>query len=287
MADSFTARSIDSPRLSAEMLLSHVTECDRLSLYTDPDRPASPAERSKLRSLVARALGNEPIQYLVREAWFFSLPLTVTRVTLIPRPATESLVEHALHWLRSESAGPETSERSPILAADIGTGSGAIAIALAKNNPALHVLATDVSADALAVARDNAARHGVTDRVELLQGDLLEPIRTRVGAEGLDLFTANPPYISDDEWAAVAPNVKDHEPALALRAGPDGLDIIKPLLRDAPDLLRPGGLLLIEHAASHADQVRSLARDDARLSRVETLRDFEALPRVLKAERVR
>jgi release factor glutamine methyltransferase len=287
MGEAFARKGLDSPRLQAEMLLAHVIGCDRLRLYTDPDRPASPLERQTLRELVARALGHEPIQYLVGEAWFFGLPFKVDRRVLIPRPSTETIVEHVLRHARTTPGfGGRTGEG--VLLADVCTGSGCIAIAILKNLPAARAIGTDVSGDALAVARENAARHGVVDRLDLLEGDLLEPLQefpaTRAPGT-LHYLVANPPYIPDHEWDAVEPNVRDHEPTLALRAGPDGLRCIRPIVEKGPRFLRAGGLMLIESAASTAEQVRLLVSSHPRLDDPTVLKDFEDLPRVVLARR--
>lgn len=287
MGEAFGKRGLDSPRLQGEMLLAHVIGCDRLRLYTDPDRPASPLERQSLRDLVARALEHEPIQYLVGEAWFFGLPFKVDRRVLIPRPSTETIVEHVLQHARTTPGfGGKSGEG--VLLADVCTGSGCIAVAILKNLAGARGVGTDLSAEALAVAHDNAVRHGVVDRLDLIAGDLLAPLEefpaTR-GAGSLHYLVSNPPYIPDHEWEAVAPNVKDHEPTSALRAGSDGLRYIVPLLEGAPRLLRPGGLLLIEAAASTAEQVRLLASQHPDLEEPAVLKDFEDLPRVVVARR--
>ncbi|MCB1940290.1 MAG: peptide chain release factor N(5)-glutamine methyltransferase, partial [Rhodocyclaceae bacterium] len=196
------------PRLSAEMLLSHVFACQRMHLYTQADRPASPAERDQLRDLVARALKHEPVQYLVNEAWFFSLQLKSDRRALIPRPSTETIVETILQHARTRHAD------TPLRIADICTGSGCIAISLARNLPTAQLIATDISPDALALARENAERHAVADRIEFHKGDLLAPLAAHHTT--YDYIASNPPYIPDHEWDAVEPNVKDYEPTIAL-----------------------------------------------------------------------
>ncbi|MEL6328875.1 MAG: peptide chain release factor N(5)-glutamine methyltransferase [Planctomycetota bacterium] len=260
-------RGIDSPRLCAEMLVSHVIGCERLRLYMDPDRPAAPDERDTLRDLVRRALTHEPIQHLVGEAWFFGLPFNSDGRALVPRPSTETIVEHVLQLARSE-----TVDR----VADVCTGSGCIAIALAKNLPGATIIASDISADALGLARENAERHGVSDRIELREGDLLAPLD---GEAPFAALVANPPYIPDHEWEAVEPNVKDHEPTLALRGGADGLDLVRPLIEGASALLRPGGILAVEVAACHTEDARTIAAssfDDVRV-----LKDVDGLDRVV------
>ncbi|MDX2147881.1 MAG: peptide chain release factor N(5)-glutamine methyltransferase [Planctomycetota bacterium] len=291
MGEAFTKANLDSPRLSAEILLAHVLDCDRLKLYVEADRPASPLEREALRELVKRALTHEPVQYLVSEAWFFGLRFHVDRRVLIPRPATETIVEHVLQHARSVAGGATSG--AGLLIADICTGSGCIAIALLKNLKEARGVATDISRDALEVARSNAERHGVLDRLDLLQGDLLQPLHDHPAYRGpgtCAYVVSNPPYIPDDEWDAVLPNVKDHEPHLALRGGVDGLDLVKRVIAESPHFLRPGGELLVEVADSRAKIAAELAgstRDESApmLSNVRVLADWEALPRVVVAAR--
>ena len=328
MTDAFARHNLDAPRLSAEILLAHVLNpgrpdagsAQRLALYTDPDRPATPDELAALRGLAARALKHEPIQYLTRQAWFFGLPFHVDPRVLIPRPSTETLVERLLQDARRATVSPlgrasqpadgdsgpqppHPSTHQPVnpstprpdrrpatelLIGDVCTGSGCIAIALLKHLPKARIIATDLSLDALEVARENARRHAVLDRLELLHGDLLAPLAERLpatDAAALDVLVSNPPYIPDHEWPAVEPNVKDHEPEHALRAGADGLQFIAPLLRDGPALLKPGGTLLIELAASTAPAVLALAQSHPRLTDATILKDLEGLDRALYARR--
>lgn len=289
MSETFTKKGLDSPRLSAELLLSHVIGCERLRLYMDVDRPASPLEREQLRTLVARALAHEPIQYLVGEAWFFGLPLHVDKRVLVPRPETETIVEQMIQYARTEPGFGGTSGEG-LLIADICTGSGCIAVALAKNLSGARIVAADVSADALEVARRNAVRHGVAERIDFLQGDLLAPLDEHPAARGkgsLHGLVANPPYIPDREWADVPPNVKEHEPEGALRGGPDGLKFVRPLIEHGPSHLRPEGLLLVEIAEATASSVLELARSRAELADAEVLKDVFGRPRVLRARRRR
>lgn len=284
ITEAFTKKGMDSPRLSGELLVSHVLGCDRLRLYMDADRPASPLERDTLRDLVGRALKNEPVQYLVGEAWFFGLPFHVDRRVLIPRPSTETIVEQVLLHARAEPGfGGKTGEG--VRFADVCTGSGCIAISLLKNLTKAFAVATDLSEPALELARKTAARHAVAERIEFLHGDLLEPLRNHPGGAGRELhyLVSNPPYIPDAEWDAVATNVKDFEPHEALRGGADGLKFVRPLIEQAPDQLRPGGLLLIEIAAATADAVLALAQSHPHLDRARIVKDFEGLPRTLVA----
>ena len=270
----FENKGIDSPRICAEMLLAHVLEQPRLKLYMDPHRPASDLERAAFRELVERAMQDEPVDYLVGKAPFFSMLLKVTPAVLIPRPSTETLVEHVLQHQR----------RTPGFAspriADVGTGSGAIIIALAKQlmktDPSATFIATDISEDALSVARENAAEQGVADRIDFRHGDLLEPLK----GEQLTYLCSNPPYIPDHEWDAVEPNVKDHEPTHALRGGVDGLDYIRPLIENAKQYLTDPGQLVIEIAACQKQDVISLSSEQG-LNHPSVLVDHEKLPRVL------
>lgn len=284
MNDAFTRSQLDSPRLFAELLMAHVLGCDRLKLYMDADRAATPLERSTLRDLVARALRHEPVQYLVGEAWFFGLPLHVDARVLIPRPSTETIVEQVLQHTRAEPGfGGKSGEG--VCFADSCTGSGCIAVALLKNLPEARGLATDVSPDALEVAARNASRHAVAERLELLRGNLLEPLIDHPAGRDLHYLVANPPYIPDAEWDAVAPNVKDHEPHAALRGGSTGLDFVRPIVERAAERLRPAGLLLVEIASATAPAVLDLAGSQPGLEHPRIEKDCDGLPRVLVARR--
>lgn len=276
MGDAFAKADIDAPRLVAEMLLSHTLRCNRLRLYTDADRPSTALERDTLRALVSRALRHEPVQYLVGEAWFYGAPFTVDRRVLIPRPSSATIIDAVAAWAKSRP--PESTLRI----ADLCTGSGCLAVTLAKRFPDAAVIATDISPDALDVARINAERHSVAGRVEIRPGDLLTPL---AGRSPFDVVVSNPPYIPDHEWDAVAPNVKDHEPETALRGGPDGLRFVTPLIERAPALLAPGGLLAIEIAACTAGAVRARADAHPSLEAATILPDSDGLPRVLTALR--
>jgi len=278
MGEFFTRKQIDSPRLCAELLLAHVLGCERVRLYMDTDRPAAPDELTRLRALVERAARHEPIQYLLGEAWFFTRPFTVTPATLIPRPSSERIIEAIMHRLKSESR-----VNQPLTLIDIGTGSGILAITLAAILPAAQVIATDLSPEAIEVARINAQRCGVADRIEFIHGSLLEPLAHRSLPPLADFLVSNPPYISDAEWDAVETNVRDYEPTMALRAGVDGLDYLRPLIAGAHQFVRPGGKVLLEIADSQAAAVRSLAAGNPALSEVRLLNDYEQLPRVLAA----
>jgi release factor glutamine methyltransferase len=304
MTEHFQAKQIDSPRVVTEMLISHVLGCERMRLYMEVDRPSSPAELKMLRDLVARAAKHEPVQYLVGHAWFFGKQFEVNRSTLIPRPCTETIVEHVIQWLRLSPG-----HANPVIA-DIGTGTGCIAISLALQLKDARIIATDVVPGALELAKRNAEKLGVADRIDFRQGSLLEPLKvlsteygvlnnvshSKLSTQNSVLSTAlpgvrfnaicsNPPYISDAEWADVPANVKEYEPASALRGGKDGLDFIRPLIAEASGLLTDGGRLLIEIADSQRDAALELARANPLLTNSDVLKDHEGLWRVLAAER--
>lgn len=281
MTEAFEKEDLDSPRLQAEMLMAHVLGTQRLKLYMDPDRPASDLERGQLRDLVKRALAHEPVQYLVGEVSFYGLVFEVDRRVLVPRPATQTIVDAALEHLKPTAD-------TGCLIADVCTGSGCIAVTLASKLAQARAVATDVSTDALDVARANADRHGVGDRVDFETGDLLAALDAHAVAGGdgsLDALVSNPPYIPDDEWHAVPRNVRDHEPELALRGGADGLDLVRPLIEHGPARLRAGGLLAIEVATSRASDTLALAQAHPLLERAEIRRDSDGLDRVITAVR--
>ncbi|HWQ11307.1 MAG TPA: peptide chain release factor N(5)-glutamine methyltransferase [Roseiflexaceae bacterium] len=258
--------SSSTPRLDAELLLAHALGWPRARLLAEGRATLPATARDTFRALVRRRAGLEPVAYLVGRREFYGLEFAVDCRVLVPRPETELLVELALGFARrtmndehpatNDAEGSNRSSfvvrRSPFVIADIGTGSGCIAVALAVHLPRARVYATDISLDALAVARANAERHGVAGRVTLLQGDLLAPL-----PEPVDLLVSNPPYTV---LAQVDEGVRRHEPRLALDGGPDGLALYRRLLADAPGRLRSGGVVLLEIGAEQGRAVAALAR---------------------------
>ena len=243
-----------SPRLDAELLLSFVTGLERIHLYTQFDRPLVPDELARYRELIARRSRGTPVAYLLGEKPFWSLDLKVDPRVLIPRPDTETLVQAALKSL------PDGPRR----VIDIGTGSGAIALAIAAERPDAHLAATDISADALAVARENAALNDLEDRVTFLEGDLFAPFAIpEVGDLWIpaDMIVSNPPYIGESEKPSLDRSVLDFEPHGALFAGPDGLDVLRRLVLAAHEHLRPGGALLVEIGFTQGAAVADLFAD--------------------------
>lgn len=262
----FRERGLGTPRLDAQLLLAKVLQRDRVYLYTHFDQPLLPDELAAYRGLIQRRLGGEPVAYLVGKKEFRSLELAVDARVLVPRPDTETLVDVALALLRQGGR-----------AVDVGTGSGAIALALKKERPDVEVLAVDRSSDAAAVARANAEKLGLA--VEVLEGDLLAPVAARAP---LSLVVSNPPYIPTAEIDALAAEVKK-EPRAALDGGPDGLAVIRRLVADAPPLLEPGGAVALEVGAGQAPAVAALFAADGRYHPAETTRDLAAIERVVAA----
>lgn len=244
------AAEISSADLDAAVLLGHVLGVERATLYAYPERALTPEAQASFEALIARRLQSEPVAYLVGHKEFMGLDFLADRRALIPRPETELLVEMALAEVRRRG----TKGLPDLRVADIGTGSGTIAIALAVLEPRPpFIYATDISADALALAAENAQRLDVAARLRLLQGDLLKPL-----PEPVDLLLGNLPYIADNEQEMLAPDVRDYEPHLALFGADDGLGHIRRLLSSAPPLLKPGAVLLLEFGYNQRARLTAL-----------------------------
>ena len=267
-----------TPRLDAELLLGHVLGLERIALYTSYDRPLSATERATYRGLVRRRGEGEPTQYILGEQEFWSIPIRVEPGVLIPRPETELVVEEIL-----EAAREIAVDGDGLRIADVGTGSGCVAIALAKELPLAHVVATDIEPVPLRVARENAERSGVSDRVEVIVADGLDGVSLADGP--FRLIASNPPYIPEGEFEGLMKPVRDYEPRVALTAGQDGLDVIRPLIASAarPELLAPGGTLALE-ISDHKQAV--LVSDLLAAAGFEGIRireDYSGVPRVVVA----
>ncbi len=262
---------IDSAAWDAERLLRHVLQWDRAAVLTRSAEKVAPDAQARLRDLVARRARRIPLQQLVGTQAFWRHEFLVTPDVLVPRPETELLVETALARLRG-------SER-PVLV-DVGTGSGCIALSLALERPDAEVHATEISGAALAVARENARRLGAASRVAFHEGDLLTPVSALAGR--IALVLSNPPYVAEAERDALAPEVRDHEPALALFAGKDGLAVYRRLVPAAAAVLRPGGLLALEIGHGQADAVTRLCRE-AGLTVETVAADLQGIARVVVA----
>lgn len=262
----FSDAGIASARLEAQLLLAHVLQCTRTQLYMSFDKPLAEPELAAFRELIRRRLAGEPVAYLLGEHEFWGLPFHVDPSVLVPRPDTETVIEVA-RGLRADRA-------AACRVLDLCTGSGAIAVSLAKELPAARVVATDISEAAVAIARRNAERNGVADRVDVRLGDLWQP----VGGERFDLICSNPPYIASAVIPTLAAEVK-REPRLALDGGPDGLAFYDRIVPVAREHLEPGGALVVEHGYDQADAVRARF-EAAGFQRVTLVHDLGKNPRV-------
>jgi release factor glutamine methyltransferase len=249
--DFFRKKGIEKPQLEAEILLAHAMNVKRIELYTAYESEPTEAQRTVFRDCVKRRGNGEPAAYLVGIKEFYSLSFKVDHCVLIPRPETEDLVLQTLDTLKTYHEGS-----APVIA-DVGTGSGIIAVALAKHLPkhlsSAAIIAVDISVEALNVARHNAERNGVADRIEFRQSDLLEQV-----SETLDIVVSNPPYISQAEYEGLPADIKDYEPKSALLAGARGTEVMERLIPQSAERLRPGGHLLMEVSPMIAGSVAQL-----------------------------
>lgn len=267
--------SRDIDHIDAQILLCHILGVERSTLYAYPERELTPAQEQRYLALIERRARGEPVAYLTGHKEFYGLDLIVDSRVLIPRPETELLVETALRICRQKIAAGHT----PIVA-DIGTGSGAIPIALAVNEPRLPTLyATDISRDALAVAALNCQRHHVEQRVHLLQGDLITPL-----PEPVDLLTANLPYVGTNETPLLTPDVYDYEPHLALFSGSAGLDLLARFLKDVAttNTLKPGGIILLEIGYQQREPLEKMIHTLWPQARLDVYKDYAGWDRVLQ-----
>jgi len=272
-AKKFAARGIESARLEAQVLIAHALGCSRVELYTGFDKPLTEADLAPARELIRRRLAGEPVAYLVGEQEFWSLAFAVDRSVLIPRRDTETVIELVL-----AEVGARDRELRGL---DVATGSGVLAVTLAHELGASRWLATEVSPEAAAVARGNAERHDVADRVEIRVGDLAAPV---AGEAPFDLVVSNPPYVRTSDIGDLTPEVQA-EPRLALDGGADGLDLIRRLAAALPDLVAPGGLVAIEHGFDQGPEVRAVLDATGALGPAATRADLAGHPRVTWARR--
>lgn len=243
-----TKKGVEAARLQTELLLAHVLQLPRMKLYLNFERKLTEPELDSLRKLVQRRGQREPLQHLVGSTSFCGLEMAVNNHVLIPRPETELLAEAAWQFL-------STIHHQPSTALDFGTGSGCIAIALAAKSPTTRIVALDISAEALATAQQNAAKHQVTDRIEFRHGDGFTTLKS---GERFDLIVSNPPYIASAEIETLQPEVRDHDPRGALDGGADGLDFYHHLASEAGKFLQPHGKLMLEFGAGQADAITAI-----------------------------
>ena len=299
------AAQIPSHTLATELLLMHALQRDRAWLYSHPEESLNLAAAEKFLALIARRAAGEPVQYLTGKQEFWGLEFEVTPAVLIPRPETEHVMEVALARLGGRGIRIHMDTGAPretLRVADVGTGSGCLAIALAWELPHAEVFATDISAPALEVARRNATRHAVADRIHFLQCDLLTGVAqadpSSVGAphtvpastQGrprLDLIVSNPPYIARNDAGQLQREVRDHEPHSALFGGPTGIEMYQALIDQARGLLRHRGVLVLELGHDSAEHVRKIFDAQREWIKVAITMDLAGIPRVLAAERAR
>lgn len=269
---SFELASIgsDEASLEAELLLASALGTDRTHLYQRLAEELPSAEQSAFARLLCRRLAHEPTAYVLGRKEFYGLEFEVTPAAIIPRPETELLVELAIEFLERRHAGGKVS------IVDVGVGCGAIAVALATALPQAEVIAIDISPDALALARRNAERHGVPERIRFLEGDLLAPLEAPV-----DVIVANLPYVRTADFDSGPLEIREHEPRLGLDGGPDGLDVIRRLLEQAPTCVRPGGAVILEIGEGQGEAATALARSFFHDAQVEVGRDLAGLDRAL------
>jgi release factor glutamine methyltransferase len=271
--DFLRRRGSESPRLDAEVMLAFVLDWQRVQLYTHYEEEVGERARAAFRDLVRRRSEGSPVAYLVGRKEFYSLTLEVSPAVLIPRPESEFVVVEFLEVARQIE--------QPRLV-DVGTGSGCLAIACAHQKPTARVIAIDISHAALELARSNAGRHGVADRVEFRLGDLLEPTAAEAP---FDAILSNPPYIPTNEISGLEVGVRDFEPHLALDGGPDGLAVVTRLIEQAVPLLKRGGHLILEIGTVQEQPVRKLIEAHPEFQLVSTIHDLQKHPRVVRAMR--
>lgn len=279
-ADYLKKKDIDSPRLTAEVLLAHQLNIDRVTLYLNFDQPLTEKELSGYRTLIRRRVRREPLQYITGVQEFWSLDFAVNPHVLIPRHETELLVELAITRLKSL---PALEGHSPRML-DLGTGCGAIAISLAKEAKMTQIWATDISADALKVAYLNAEKHGFADRIRFMLGDLWDPLLDQDVT--FDIILSNPPYIGSDEFDGLSPEVRDYEPRIALDGHKEGMYYIDKIFTEGPAFLNPGGWIMLEMAPGQTEKALGLIGEIKGYGEKTRVKDYSNLYRVVMAQRI-
>ena len=279
-------KGFENTRLETELLLGHALSLPRIELYLNYDRQMSDGELARYKTLLKRRLEREPVQYVIGSAAFMLAEFEVNPAVLIPRPETEALTEAAMELL--EDAGferarrgsePEGARTREALVADVGTGSGAIAVTIAQAFPDARVFATDASAEALEVAARNAERADVSERIEFLEGELLEPLRAQRLDGRLSALVSNPPYVRSSDIESLPREIRDFEPHRALDGGPDGLDCLRVMAQDGPAFLAAGGAVALEVGDGQASVVAGLLRDSLGVSEIR--RDYAGRERIV------
>lgn len=271
--DHLQRHGFDEARLNVELLLSHALRCQRIQLYTRFDQPLSKDELAGFRMLFERRLKHEPVQYIVGSAGFMGLQFLVDRRVLIPRPETETLVEQTMLLCGRNPEG------TPLSLLEIGTGSGNLAVSVAKLIRNVRVTSIDINSDALEVARGNAASHGVTDRISFHEMSVFDTFQGAL-AQQFDILISNPPYVSADEWNQLAPEVRTHEPRLAVTDSGDGYAFYRRIAKIGPGLLRANGSILVEVGHGQAEIVQGIFGEEG-VHDIFVVKDLQGIPRVV------
>jgi release factor glutamine methyltransferase len=275
-SDYLKDKGIENPRLNAEVLLAHQLHVERVELYLNFDQPLTETELSAYRSLIKRRIHHEPLQYITGTQEFWSLSFAVDRRVLIPRPETEIIVEQAILVEKTSKL-----EDPPIKILDLGTGCGAIAISLAKEIPCASVRATDISEEALGVARLNALKHGLPDRIRFCRGDLWEPLVK--GVDKFDMIVSNPPYVSPAEYDHLSPEIRNYEPRQALDGREEGMFYLERIIHGAHDFLNPGGWIILEMAPRQTQKALDIIARTGKYRQETRIKDYGRAYRVVMA----
>ncbi|GAX59785.1 methylase of polypeptide chain release factors [Candidatus Scalindua japonica] len=271
---------IESPEINADTLLAFVLSCDRTRLYTNQDGIIDNTDIDKYKKLIYKRAGHVPLQYITQKAEFMSLDFIVDERVLIPRPETEILVESVLKKAQSNDFTVKS-----LIIVEIGTGSGNIAISLAKYLKHASIYTNDISRDALTVAAANVQKHDVGKNVHLLHGDFFTAFHDFVEKEHIDFIVSNPPYVSELEWKNLEPELKDNEPWKALVGGKDGLCFYRKIIKEAVDWLRPGAYLVLEIGETQANTIIKLLKNEEQYGEIEILKDLQGKERVISAKK--
>ncbi len=272
-------KNIESPRLSAEILLAHQLNTDRLKLYLEYDQPVGENDLNQYRAMIKRLVDGEPVQYITGIQEFWSMDFIVNSSVLIPRPETEILVEQALKVYNEEYR-----DKNPdISVLEIGTGSGAIAIAIASELENTKISAVDISGKALATAKLNAAKHGMEDRIDFYEGSLFTPFEK--DHQSFDIILSNPPYVTIKDYELLPEKIKNYEPKLALESGEDGLNHIREILEKAPAFLNPGGWIMLEMDPRQTDSALRIINSNIEYSSGKVIKDYSSKDRIVIARK--
>ena len=286
------SHGVPNCKTEAEYLLSHLLNCKRSGLYLKHDKSVAIDEFQRFMGWLNKRIAREPSQYIIGEQEFWGLEFKVTRDVLIPRPETEILVEEAVKTVRSQESEVRSQNtkihyselRTPDskLILDLCTGSGCIAVSIAKEIPDSQIYVVDISESALDVARENAERHSVVDKITFIQGNLFAPLRGL--SLKVDLIVSNPPYVSRDMMKDLQPEIRDYEPEIAVYAGDDGLDFYRRIISESPAYLTQGGHLILEIGYGQAEEIKKLIEQSNAFADISITKDFAGIDRVIKAQ---